>query len=203
MENETAKNYEKEFEQRFKWRQAVQVERLKELSEIAQSGGADSIKAFPSLWSFNDRDDPKEALRRSILDLWCEATECYIFGEFQSCILTCGAIVERCLKLEYQITIGPLPVVGKPWTLGVCIEKCGRVVSTQVLDLAKSIVKPRNDRVHANLEQADPSLAIMGGKERGIRILSPSRYTIEPFRGEARNVITITHKILKELYGVL
>jgi hypothetical protein len=201
MEEETAEHFEQEYEGRFEWRKARQIANLKELSEIAQSGGADAIKAFPSLWGLSNSDDPKVALRNSILLLWCEAAECYIFGEFQSCILTCGAIVERCLKLQYQDAKGPLPK-GSHWTLGKCIRECRGIVSQDVLDLARSMLEPRNNRAHALLEHSDPHLAISGGLERGIEILSPRHYLIEPFRGDAKTVITTTYKILKELYGV-
>jgi len=57
-------------------------------------------------------------------------------GQFQSCILTCGAIVERCLKLEFENVNGPLPS-GTHWTLGKCIGKCTGIVSKDVLDLAE------------------------------------------------------------------
>lgn len=198
MEDKTATNYEQEYEGRFEWRKARQIDNLKELSEIAQSGGADAIKAFPNLLGVGNGDDPKAALRRSILDLWSEATECYIFGAFQSCILSCGAIVERCLKLQYQEVNGALPS-GAKWTLGTCIHQCKGIVPQNTLDLAQSMLEPRNNRAHALLEHSDPGLAMMGGPERGIEIRSPRHYLIEPFRGDATKVIVITHKILKEL----
>jgi len=200
MENETKRGYEQEFEERFELRKARQIENLKELSELAQSGGADSLKAFPHLKRSIDNDGPNDALRWSIIQLWCEAAECYIFGEFQSCVLTCGAIVERCLKLEYEQAIGPLPS-GSHWTLGRCIHKCAGIVSQDVLDLAKSMLEPRNNRAHALLEHSDPELAISGGAERGIEIRSSGHYLIEAYRGDAKNVILSTHKILSTLYG--
>jgi hypothetical protein len=200
MEDKTATNYEQDYDERFEWRRARQINNLKELSEIAQSGGVDAIKVFPRLWNDGNSDDPKAALRRSILDLWCEATECYIFGEFQSCILSCGAIVERCLKLQYQEVNGPLPP-GTKWTLGTCIHRCKGVVPQNTLDLAQSILEPRNNRAHALLEHSDPGLAISGGPKRGIEIRSPQHYLIEPFRGDATKVIVTTHNILNELFG--
>lgn len=201
MEDKPTTNYEQEYEGRFGWRKARHIDNLRELSEIAQSGGADAIKAFPSLWRFAHNEDPKNALRRSILDLWCEATECYIFGQFQSCILSCGAIVERCLKLQYEEVNGSLPS-GTKWTLGSCIHKCSGIVPQNTLDLARSLLEPRNNRAHALLEHSDPGLAMMGGPERGIEIRSPRHYSIEPFRGDATKVIVITYNILKELFGI-
>ncbi len=201
MDNETGRSIEQEFEERFEWRKARQLENLKELSEIAQSGGAASLKEFPGLKRSPDNDSPKDALRSSIILLWCEAAECYILGEFQSCILTCGAIVERCLKLEYEEANGALPL-GSRWTLGRCIGECSGIVSQDVLDISQSILEPRNNRVHALLEHSDPDLAISGGAERGIEILSSSHYQIEPYRGDARSVIQTTYKILSALYGL-
>jgi hypothetical protein len=200
MENETRTGYEQEFEERFEWRKPRQIENLKELSEIAQSGGADSLKEFPGLKRSPDNDGPKDALSWSILLLWCEATECYIFGEFQSCILTCGAIVERCLKLEYEKAKGPLPS-GSHWTLGRCIRESVGTVSRDILDLAQSMLEPRNNRAHALLEHSDPDLAIRGGAERGIQIRNSRHYLIEPYRRNARSVILATYKILSALYG--
>jgi hypothetical protein len=136
MDKETSRGYEQEFEERFEWRKARQIENFKELSEFAQSGGGASLKELPGLKQSPDNDGPLEALRWSITLLWCEAAECYIFGEFQACILTCGAIVERCLKLEYEEVNGALPS-GSHWTLGRCIRECGGIVSQDVLDLAQ------------------------------------------------------------------
>jgi hypothetical protein len=200
MENDTRTGYEQEFEERFEWRKHRLIENLKELSEIAQSGGADSLKEFPGLKLYSHNDGPKDALSCSILLLWCEATESYIFGEFQSCILTCGAIVERCLKLEYEKAKGPLPS-GSHWTLGRCIRESVGTVPRNILDLAQSMLEPRNNRAHALLEHSDPDLAIRGGAERGIEIRNSRHYLIEPYRGDARSVILATYKILSELYG--
>jgi hypothetical protein len=132
--------------------------------------------------------------------LWCEAAECYVFGEFQSCILTCGAIVERCLKLAYETVNGRLPERSR-WGLRRCIDECKGILTQSVLDLAKSLLEPRNNRAHALLEHSDPHLAMMGGPSRGIEILSSRHYSVEPFRGDARSVMASTYGILKELYG--
>jgi hypothetical protein len=63
------------------------------------------------------------------------------------------------------------------------------------------MLEPRNNRVHALLEHSNPDLAISGGAERGIEILSSGHYHIEPYRGDARSVILATYKILSALYG--
>jgi hypothetical protein len=195
-----AESYEQEYMNRFESRRTRQITNLKELSEVAHSGGGDSIKAFPGLRSSLASDDPKDALRWSIILLWCEATECYILGEFQSCILTCGAIVERCLKLEYQQGRGPLPAKAK-WTLGKCIAQCQGIVDARVLKLAEQILPPRNDRAHALLEHSDPQTGISGGDQRGIEILGSGNYLIEPYRGEAKSVVMATFNVLRYLYG--
>ena len=130
--------------------------------------------------------------------LWLEATECYTLGQFQACILTCGATAERSLKLEYEKARGE-PPRGKP-TLGMCIGLCEGIVAPEILDFAREILDPRNDRAHALLEHSDPQISIMGGLDRGIEWRGPG-YLIEPYRGDARNVITATYKILSGLYG--
>lgn len=199
MPSEDSEFYEKEYESRFAWRKARQIFNLRELSEFAQSGGGEALKAFPQLGGPLSSDDPRDALRWSIVMLWCEAAECYIFGEFQSCVLTCGAVVERCLKLEYEQGQGALPPNSK-WTLGMCISKCKGVVTSDVLELAQQMLEPRNNRTHALLEHSDPQLSISGGLERGIEFL-PSGYHIEPYRGDAKKVIEIAFKIMSKLYG--
>jgi len=71
----------------------------------------------------------------------------------------------------------------------------------EVLTLAQSMLKPRNNRAHALLEHSDPHLAIRGGAERGIEIRSSRHYLIEAYRGDARSVILAMYKILSALYG--
>ena len=203
MSAEIEKNYDQEYESRFAWRKAQQVANLKELSAIAPPKGTDPLDTFPQLIAPRDSNDPKHALRWSILMLSYEAMECFILGEFQSCILTCGSVVERTLKLEYEEVYGKLPENGI-WTLGRCIYKLkwsGTRITSEITDLAKQILEPRNNRAHALLEHSDPMLSIMGGPERGIEVLSSGHYLIEPYRGDARKVIEVTLKILSELYG--
>jgi hypothetical protein len=200
MAEKEARSHSQEYEERFGWRKARQIDNLKELSELADSGGANSLRAFPGLRGSACSDDPLDALRWSILLLWCEATECFIFGEFQSSILVCGAVVERSLKLTYEVTKGALPAKAR-WTLGKCIHECEGIVSQDVLDAARSMLEPRNSRAHALLEHSNPQLAISGGEERGIEILSSRHYLVEPYRGEAKDVIVATYNILQRLFG--
>jgi hypothetical protein len=192
--------FEKEYENRFSWRKERQIYNLRDLSGFAQSGGSGVFKSFPSLMCSTASNDPKDALRWSIIMLWCEAAECYIFGEFQSCILVCGSVVERSLKLEYETKQGPLSQHAK-WTLGTCIINCKGIVAPEVVKLAQQMLGPRNSRTHALLEHTDPQLSIMGGKERGVEVLSTSHALIEPYRGDAKKVIKATFKILSRLYG--
>jgi len=200
MPIKSQESYGKEYESRFAWRKSRQIFNLHELSEFAQSGGSDALKALPGLLGSLSSDDPKDALRWSILMLWCEAAECFIFGEFQSCVLACGSVVERCLKLEYEEIRGALPLNSK-WTLGTCIDKCKGIVESEVIELAQQILEPRNNRAHALLEHSDPHLSIIGGNERGIELLASGNALIEPYRGDAKKVIEITFKILSILFG--
>jgi hypothetical protein len=200
MSNDSQESIEKVYEGRFAWRKARQLYNFREISDFAQSGGGAALQAFPALRGSLSSDDPKDALRWSILMLWCEAAECYIFGEFQSCILTCGSVVERSLKLEYETKHGPLPT-NAIWTLGTCIKKCTGIVEPEVLEFAHQILEPRNSRAHALLEHSDPQLAIIGGDEGGVEILSSGHALIEPYRGDAKKVIELTFKILRSLYG--
>jgi hypothetical protein len=156
---------------------------------------------LPGLIGSRVSDDPKDALRWSIFTLWLEAAECFIFGLFESCILTCGAIVERCLKLKYRETKGSLPQ--GQWTLGRCIHQLDwtGIMATEILDLAKQILDPRNSRAHALLEDSDPQLALIGGAERGVEVLGPHHYLVEPYRGDAKTIIETTFKILLGLYS--
>jgi hypothetical protein len=191
------------YESRFAWRKERQIQNLRELSQIAESGEADPIKVLPHLVGSHASDDPKDALRWSILDLIYEATECFIFGEFQSCIITCGAVVERVFKLEYETAHGNLPK--GELTLGKCMYNINwdrTRISPEILEFAKGMLEPRNSRAHALLEHSHPQLAIIGGAERGRDIQQSGHYLIEPFRGDAKKIIELTYKVLIRLYGV-
>jgi len=192
------KKLEEEYESRFAWRKNRQLFNLKELAEIAQTGGADAMKKLPKLFSSITSNDPRDALGWSILMLWSEAAECYIYGEFQACILACGAVIERCLKLEYERTTGKMP--GRRWTLGVCINKCRDIVASDILELSQKILEPRNNRAHALLEHTDPQISKIGGPNRGIEELSNHHHLIEFYRGDASHVIRTTYQILEKLY---
>ncbi len=203
--SEVNNSYEQEYESRFAWRRARQLHNLEELGTFPESGGADPIKAFPRLLQAapESLDSPQHALRWSILLLSHEATECFIYGEFQSCILTCGAVVERVLKLEYEAVHGTLPKKSE-WTLGRCIKRLnwtGTRVTPEITELAKQMVDPRNDRAHALLEHRDPLLSTLGGENRGVEVLRSGHALIEPYRGDAKRVIEITYKILAKLYS--
>jgi hypothetical protein len=131
-----------------------------------------------------------------------EATECYVFGEFQSCMLTCGAIVERILKLEYLDKNHQMPD-NNEWTLGKCIHKLNWTntrITQEIRELAKQILGPRNSRTHALLEHSDPHLSIMGGAARGIEMRDSNSHLIEPYRGDAKLLVEVTFKILVRLY---
>lgn len=194
-----------EFRKRFNGRSVRQSENMKRLREIAHWGGPDTLAELENLRPLGvvtrkGPDDKLYALRSSILALWLEAAECFIFGHFQACILTCGAVVERCLKLEYQQVHGALPP--GYWTLGKCVHQLpwDGILDDQAVALAQQIIDPRNSRAHALLEHDNPALAYFGG-DRGIEVRSPHHYLIEPYRGDAEQVISVTWQLLKTLYG--
>lgn len=201
MSDKNPETYKQKYESRLGWRKDRQINNLIELSEITRSSGEDPLNAFRVLYTPGS-SDPKDALRWSVLLLTNEATDCYIYGEFQSCILSCGAVIERVLKLEYEEVHDNLPD-GRGWTLGRCIHELewkGTRISPDILELAEQIREPRNNRAHALLEHSDPLLSIMGGKERGIEFLKSGHFLIEPYRGDASRIIEITFKILEKLY---
>jgi hypothetical protein len=193
-------DYEREYDERFSWRRSRQIANLQEMLTATQLGVISPLEVFPKLRCQLVTDDPKDALAWSIVMLWMEATECYILGEFQSCILVCGAVVERCLNLQYQLARG-FTLLGDKWTLGNWIKRCGGIVSPQVLEWAGEILRLRNSQAHAKLELAEPQSAIMGSRERGIDVRSPHHYLIEPYRGDAKKSIVDAYKILAELFG--
>lgn len=188
---------DEEFDGRFLWRQGRWKENLAELQAIANWGGSDSIDDLPKLWGFNHAD-PLYALQFSIMTLWLEASECYILGQFQACILTCGAVVERALKYEYQKLNGVETKNKK--TLGQWIRELDGKLDSDVINWAEEILKPRNSRAHALLEQSDPFTAYMGSK-RGLQQIGSNAYVLEYYRGDAKEVIERTFKILHQLYG--
>ncbi len=193
--------FEQEYENKFGWRKARQIYNLRDIANFTQLNGVHSIDSFPCLFTPNG-DSPRDALRYSILLLAYEATECYVFGEFQSCMLVCGALVERILKLEYLEKNPQMPQKGE-WTLGRCIYQLNwerTRITPEILALAKQMLDPRNSRAHALLEHSNPQLSIMGGNERGIEILDSEHYLIEPYRCEAKLLVGLTFKILAMLY---
>ena len=159
-------NHKTEYEKRFSWRKQHFIANLEELSTIAQSGGPEVIQLLPSLFKLNDNASKEDALRWSILSLWLQAAECFIFQQYEPCILTCGAILERVLKLEYQVVNGDLPPGN--YTLGRCIHNLdwsNTKIDETILSLISECLDPRNDRAHALLEHSKPSLSIIGGKK--------------------------------------
>jgi len=194
-------DFSKEYSERFEWRRDYYVSNLKKLAQLAHPGGAALLSKLPGLASSHASDDPTDAIRWSILLLWLQASECYVFGQFEPCILGCGAVLERCLKLEYQVSNVSLPP--DTWTLGKCIHKLDwndTRITSEILELAKECVEPRNSRAHALLEHQDPRKSILGG-DRGITMLSNARYLIEPYRTDADRLIKNTWQILLQLYG--
>jgi hypothetical protein len=194
-------DFEKEYSQRFDHRRDRNIFNLAQIADIAHQGGSATLKALPSLVTSLTSDEPADALRGSILMLWLQAVECYIFGQFEACILAAGAVVERCLKLEYLFAKGPLPA--GTWTLGKCINNLdwsNTRITADHLKCAEAIRGPRNSRAHALLEHSDPQESILGG-QRGINLHAGGHYTIEPYRGEASKVVANAWEVLASLYS--
>ena len=190
-----------DFEARFESRKERWASNLEELYRELSPHVLDPFASLAGLVPKIDPGQPLYALRWSILTLWLEATHCYVLGQFQASILASGAVVERVLKLEYQEGNGPLPA--GVWTLGKCAFKLDLSktrVSAELLSHARECVDPKNDRAHALLEHKDPTAAVMGG-DRGIYPITPNRYLIEPFRGEALNIASRTWSLLHGLYA--
>ena len=142
-----------DFESRFDWRKERSINNFNELIRIEETGNLNYLEMYPGLIGSRSDDNPIDALKWSILMLNIEAIECFIFGEFQSCILTCGAVVERVFKLEFIEVNESLP--SGNWTLGKCIHKLDwseTRISQNVIDLASKMLEPRNNRAHALLE---------------------------------------------------
>jgi hypothetical protein len=188
------------FENSFEWRLDRWKSNLAELFTITSDGSLDPFKSLPNLVSDLEPNNKLSALRWSILTLWLEAAHCYVLGQFQSCILTSGGVVERILKLEYQSVHENLPD-GK-WTLGSCAYNLD-FSKTRVTDVllfhAKDCIDPRNDRTHALLEHANPTASIIGGNREVYEVTS-NRYMIEPYRGDAKMLIKHSWALLDSLY---
>lgn len=186
----------------FDWHRQRKISNLKELANLDGAGEDPLIPSFPSsLLQRNKVDEISDALCRSILLLSTEAIHVYILGYFQSCVLTCGAVFERVLKLEYRRKHGELPE-GR-WTLGKCIHKLdwnGTSITQDHIDKINKFLGPRNSRAHALLEHEQPKLAMMGGLNRGVEVRSNQHYLIEPFRGEAKEGMEALYSILSSLY---
>ena len=191
---------EKEYDSIFSWRSERYIHNFEELLNECKIEFAYPLKIFSNLIKTGESNACLKALAMNIIYLIYEANECYILGEFQSCILTCGAVVERVLKLEYEKVKGALPKGN--WTLGKCINRLdwkGTSITNEILENAKKLIEPKNSQAHGLLEHSDPILAFIGGKNRGIES-GDGKYLIEPYRGEALECIKSTYSILHTLY---
>jgi hypothetical protein len=70
-----------EYETKFGWRKERQIHNLAELHQIA--GDEETLKSLKGLFGALVSDEYQDALKWSILNLWLEARECYVFGLFQ------------------------------------------------------------------------------------------------------------------------
>lgn len=193
---------EKEYASRFDWRTGENLGRLQTLFELVGNTGGGNVKlmneTYPQLkWIALD-NTAEEALLISLFHAWCEVCECFIFGENQAVILLSRSIAERCIKREYIKKAGALPGNGE-WTLGRFVYNKDGVVDQHILDLAKPLLKPGNDRAHALLEITDPEKANFGG-DRAIEVAGQG-YQIYQYAGEAGFAITQAHQVLKAVCG--
>ncbi|MCB0020915.1 MAG: hypothetical protein KDE09_24135 [Anaerolineales bacterium] len=196
-------SFAEQYAERFDWRRGRQIHNLEELSHI-MGAGDDPLNppSFAGLLALPFDNEIDKALANSIVFLSAEAMQAFVQGYFQACVLTCGAVLERVLKLEYRRIHGSLP--GGHWTLGRCIHQLDwrdTAITTNHLNLISEFLGPRNSRAHALLEHDNPEEANMGGQNRGVEILSEQHYTIEPFRGDAWQGMLALYPILADIYG--
>lgn len=194
-------NFEEEYAGRFDWRREENIERMQELYDIAGNFGGDvelMHDIYPQLkWIALDQTQ-EEALLISLFHAWNEVCECYIFSENQAVILLSRSIAERCIKREYIRKAGALPGNGE-WTLGRFAYNDDGVVDQSILDIAKPLLAPGNDRAHALLEITDPQRANFGG-DRAIEVVGQG-YQIYQYAGEAKFAISKAHEILIAVCG--
>lgn len=195
-------SYENIYNERFGWRQDEYISNFIELAEITNKQSLNPLKSYRCLFTPYAQSH-LDSLSYSVLLLTYESTICYTYGIFQSCIITCGAIVERILRYEYLQKNQDMPD-DSDWTLGRLIYKINwsnTRINDKILDLAKVVKVNRDDRAHANLEQKDPDAANYGGN-RGVTVVDSNKYMIEPYRGEAKLCMESIFKILDQLYSL-
>lgn len=184
------------FKSRYEWRTEFQLQRCQELYEegIVGPKGVDK-KTTRKLIPDDPGNEIQTAYRRTLLFMWGDVQDTYIYGQFMACILVCGALAERCLKLDYIEKKGALP--DGRLTLGNIIykEPMKSIVDKRLLELASELLGSRNSMAHALLEHANPELASLGGP--AIRTpLSNHHYIIEPYRQEALKVLKVAANIM-------
>lgn len=113
-------HFEEEYNSRYKFRHRREAQRLQELSAVIPWDRKEELRFFGQMF-FSSQNDTLYALKQSIVVFWAEAQDCFVHGTFQACIMMCGAVVERCLKYEYQKAKGQIPASSK-WTFGRLIN---------------------------------------------------------------------------------
>lgn len=173
--------------------------RLEELGGADALGIEDVPSSFPQLFPLDlSSNNPIISLKYSILILWHEVIYAYGYGLSQISIIGCRAVTERTLCVVYHSTTGKLR--GGP--LGEVIKACRKAnVDGEIIRLAEEVGRYGNDRAHGNLERQKPTLANLGGKSRGVEFLDSTKYVIHPYKGEAKQAIFATKKILVSIFG--
>lgn len=143
-----------------------------------------------------------EALELSILSLWAEAGRCCSLGLYEACILACGAVIERCLKREYERERGA-NLRGR-WTLGRCVYELDwdGILAPDILERAKSVLSPLRGRAHALLEHCDPYLALLADSPGQLESRASESSLIEGYQEEAEYVLATTSDILRRLHAI-
>jgi hypothetical protein len=145
-----------EFIDRYEWRRKLQFQRFQELyhEKIVGTNGV-ALRTARKLAEFDLEKEIPTAYKRTLLFMWGDTVETYIFGQFMACILVCGALTERCLKLDYIEKEGALPA-GR-WALGRIIkqEPMKSVVDKHLIELADELLDSRNSMAHALLGSVD------------------------------------------------
>ena len=175
------------------------------MNQDSQSGGDDQVRPDSLARDVSDlsrlHGHQIEALGLSILSLWAEAGRCCSLGLYEACILACGAVIERCLKREYERARGP-SLRGR-WTLGRCVYELDweGILAPDVLERAKSVLSPLRGRTHALLEHCDPYLALLADPREQPESPESESALVEGYQEEAEYVLNATSDILRRLHA--
>ena len=130
------------------------VERLYEIGGPGVGGTEPRHHPHSVTRAETERELKMVALQQSVSTLWCEASWCYVYGQFRACIALMATVLEAALKLELEQR--GTEYDQERTTLGKCIEKARAFLPAEIVELAQRINNTRNDVVHANIERTRP-----------------------------------------------